>query len=92
MRISHFVLRNARVGFRIAQLRKRLPVDLLHRIEHLAAHLAIHSIRIAQIEHRIAARAQSDTRILRRKKTAAPQPRRNRLVIFLRVQLASAAP
>jgi len=72
---GHLVLRDPRVSLRISHLRKCLQVDLLNSIQHFAAHLAIHAIRIAQKEHRIPTRSQADPCILRRKESTAPQPR-----------------
>ena len=77
--IGHFVLGDARLDLRIPELLRPHAVDLRHRVEHAASRGRIDSLRVRQIQHRVAARAKLDALVPRRQEAGAPQAREQRL-------------
>ena len=69
----HLVLRNARNGFRIAELGIGLLVDFVDGIQHAAAQRPAYVRRIFQVEHRLAVRAALHALINAGQKSRAPQ-------------------
>ena len=53
----HLVLRHARVGFGIAELRRRHPVQLAQRVQELAPVVRGEALRVREVQHRVARRS-----------------------------------
>ena len=74
-----FVLLDARVRFRIADLLVVQLVERLQAVERLAADVARHAGRVVDVENRIAGRAERNAGMLARQIARLPQPGRDRL-------------
>ena len=77
--VGHLVLRDARLHLGVEASGELLLVQAADEVEHLAAVLARDAVRIAQVEHRVAARAQAAALVLARKESASPEARAERL-------------
>ena len=79
----HLVLRDARNGFRIAELGIGLLIDFVDRIQHAAAQRTAYVRRVFQVEHRLAVGAALHALINTGQKARAPQ-------LFAAVRLVAA--
>ena len=70
---SHFVLGDARDGFRAAELFFLHVVEIAHGIEREAAHRAIHALGIGYVEHGVTAAAALNALEYAGKEAAAPR-------------------
>ena len=86
--VRHLVLADARLDLGIAVLLGVLAVQLPRRVSSMRRRVAREMpLRVFEIQHRIAAGPESYALMARRKKTARPQTREQRLVRVDRVRL-----
>ena len=71
--IRQFVLRNPSLRFRIPAAFEFGSIHFCQSVQHAAAQTAIHAVRVAQIQNRIASRAALHALIDGREKPGAPQ-------------------
>ena len=73
------MLSDARAHLGVEALLELLFVEFTHEVEHASTILSSHAVGIAQVEHGIAARAQTATLVLAGKESASPEARAERL-------------
>ena len=69
----HFILRNARERFWVAELRIALLIDFIHRVEHFPALRSAHARRAIEKQHGFSVRTALHALINAGQKTGAPK-------------------